>query len=182
MKINWNILGGRGGGVQKKKNLPWGEYGYFLWYWPIITQQSVSILCKFDHATFFRYYQFFCSVELPKLIATRTLRKFQTRSYFTSTPGFQQTIILRETFAKISHLYIFSFIGIRHQPKFNFETTLSLEFPVTWAGWGGGGGEMFSGTTQWQLSVMNWNIILCSLFIVNRPEITIGINIGYVVV
>ena len=29
MKINWNFLGGGGGGVQNK-NLLWGEYGYFL--------------------------------------------------------------------------------------------------------------------------------------------------------
>ena len=28
MELNWNFLGG--GGVQNKKNLPWGEYGYFL--------------------------------------------------------------------------------------------------------------------------------------------------------
>ena len=27
MKLNWNLLGGEG--VQTK-NLPWGEYGYFL--------------------------------------------------------------------------------------------------------------------------------------------------------
>ena len=27
MKLNWNFLGGEG--VQNK-NLPWGEYGYFL--------------------------------------------------------------------------------------------------------------------------------------------------------
>ena len=27
MKINWNFLGG---GRCKTKNLPWGEYGYFL--------------------------------------------------------------------------------------------------------------------------------------------------------
>ena len=27
MKLNWNLLGGQG--VQNK-NLPWGEYGYFL--------------------------------------------------------------------------------------------------------------------------------------------------------
>ena len=29
MKINWNFLGEGGGGVQNK-NLPLGEYGYFL--------------------------------------------------------------------------------------------------------------------------------------------------------
>ena len=28
MKLNWNFLGGGGG--YKTKNLPWGEYGYFL--------------------------------------------------------------------------------------------------------------------------------------------------------
>ena len=27
MKLNWNFLGGGG---YKTKNLPWGEYGYFL--------------------------------------------------------------------------------------------------------------------------------------------------------
>ena len=27
MKVNWNFLGGGG---CKTKNLPWGEYGYFL--------------------------------------------------------------------------------------------------------------------------------------------------------
>ena len=30
MKINWNFLGGGGRGGANKKNLPWGEYGYFL--------------------------------------------------------------------------------------------------------------------------------------------------------
>ena len=30
MKLNWNFLGGRGVQNNKKKNLPWGEYGYFL--------------------------------------------------------------------------------------------------------------------------------------------------------
>ena len=30
MKLNWNFLGGMGGGGCKTKNLPWGEYGYFL--------------------------------------------------------------------------------------------------------------------------------------------------------
>ena len=32
MKLNWNFLGEEGGGgvVQNKKDLPWGEYGYFL--------------------------------------------------------------------------------------------------------------------------------------------------------
>ena len=30
MKINWNFLGGGRGGGCKTKNLPWGEYGYFL--------------------------------------------------------------------------------------------------------------------------------------------------------
>ena len=29
MKLNWSFLGGGGGGC-KTKNLPWGEYGYFL--------------------------------------------------------------------------------------------------------------------------------------------------------
>ena len=29
MKINWKFLAGGGGGC-KTKNLPWGEYGYFL--------------------------------------------------------------------------------------------------------------------------------------------------------
>ena len=30
MKINWNFLGELGGGGLKTKNLPQGEYGYFL--------------------------------------------------------------------------------------------------------------------------------------------------------
>ena len=32
MKLNWNFLGGGGGGAKQtnKKWLPWGEYGYFL--------------------------------------------------------------------------------------------------------------------------------------------------------
>ena len=29
MKLNWNYLGGEGGGG-KTENLLWGEYGYFL--------------------------------------------------------------------------------------------------------------------------------------------------------
>ena len=29
MELNSNFLGG-GGGVKKKKNLSWGEFGYFL--------------------------------------------------------------------------------------------------------------------------------------------------------
>ena len=43
MKLNWNFLGG--GGVQKKKHLPWGEYGYFL---ELHNASSSFVLCSLN--------------------------------------------------------------------------------------------------------------------------------------